>query len=133
MTRISRVILCGSLVASGAVPFAQTPATAPLPGQPPRAMTEEEMARPAPIPEGFTPIFNGKDLTGWHVSRTNHHGTTPDFRVVQGLLTNFHLPRSSLLMLVSAFAGHERVLTAYRAAIAERYRFYSYGDAMLIT
>jgi S-adenosylmethionine:tRNA ribosyltransferase-isomerase len=54
------------------------------------------------------------------------------FQVVRGLLTNFHLPRSSLLMLVSAFAGRERVLSAYRAAIAERYRFYSYGDAMLI-
>ncbi|MDO8793093.1 MAG: tRNA preQ1(34) S-adenosylmethionine ribosyltransferase-isomerase QueA, partial [Vicinamibacterales bacterium] len=54
------------------------------------------------------------------------------FRVVSGLLTNFHLPRSSLLMLVSAFAGRERVLEAYRHAIADRYRFYSYGDAMLI-
>jgi S-adenosylmethionine:tRNA ribosyltransferase-isomerase len=54
------------------------------------------------------------------------------FRVISGLLTNFHLPRSSLLMLVSAFAGRERVLDAYRRAIAERYRFYSYGDAMLI-
>jgi 3-keto-disaccharide hydrolase len=92
MTRISRVILCGSFVAFGAVPFAQTPATAPLPGQPPRAMTEEEMARPAPIPEGFTPIFNGKDLTGWHVSRTNHHGTMPDFRVVQGVIAGTQNP-----------------------------------------
>src|SRR5262245_27726828 len=55
-----------------------------------------------------------------------------EFRVVGGLLTNFHLPRSSLLMLVAAFAGRERVLAAYHAAIAERYRFYSYGDAMLI-
>ena len=55
-----------------------------------------------------------------------------EFRVLRGLLTNFHLPRSSLLMLVSAFAGREHALTAYRAAIAERYRFYSYGDAMLI-
>jgi S-adenosylmethionine:tRNA ribosyltransferase-isomerase len=55
------------------------------------------------------------------------------FRVVGGLLTNFHVPRSSLLMLVSAFAGRERVLNAYRTAIAERYRFYSYGDAMLIS
>jgi S-adenosylmethionine:tRNA ribosyltransferase-isomerase len=55
------------------------------------------------------------------------------FRVVSGLLTNFHLPRSSLLMLVSAFAGRERVLNAYREAVRERYRFYSYGDAMLIT
>jgi S-adenosylmethionine:tRNA ribosyltransferase-isomerase len=55
-----------------------------------------------------------------------------DFRVVGGLLTNFHLPRSSLLMLVCAFAGRERVLAAYQEAIADRYRFYSYGDAMLI-
>ncbi len=56
-----------------------------------------------------------------------------EFRVITGLLTNFHLPESSLLMLVAAFAGRERVLAAYRAAVAEGYRFYSYGDAMLIT
>ena len=54
------------------------------------------------------------------------------FRVVGGLLTNFHVPQSSLLMLVAAFAGRERVLAAYRTAVEERYRFYSYGDAMLI-
>ena len=54
------------------------------------------------------------------------------FQVISALLTNFHLPRSSLLMLVSAFAGRERVLGAYQEAIAGRYRFYSYGDAMLI-
>jgi len=54
------------------------------------------------------------------------------FRIVGGLLTNFHLPRSSLVMLVAAFAGRERVLDAYRVAIEQRYRFYSYGDAMLI-
>jgi len=55
-----------------------------------------------------------------------------EFRVVRGLLTNFHLPKSSLLMLVSAFAGTERVLAAYREAVVRRYRFYSYGDAMLL-
>jgi S-adenosylmethionine:tRNA ribosyltransferase-isomerase len=55
-----------------------------------------------------------------------------EFRVVDRLLTNFHLPRSTLLMLVSAFAGHELTLAAYRHAIGERYRFYSYGDAMVI-
>jgi S-adenosylmethionine:tRNA ribosyltransferase-isomerase len=54
------------------------------------------------------------------------------FQIVDALLTNFHLPRSSLLMLVCAFAGRDRVLAAYRAAVAERYRFYSYGDAMLV-
>lgn len=54
------------------------------------------------------------------------------FRIVSGLITNFHLPRSSLLILVSAFAGRERVLSAYRHAVGNRYRFYSYGDAMVI-
>jgi len=54
------------------------------------------------------------------------------FQVVDVLLTNFHLPRSSLLLLVSAFAGRERVLAAYREAVAQSYRFFSYGDAMLI-
>ena len=54
------------------------------------------------------------------------------FRVVDALLTNFHLPRSSLLLLVSAFAGREHVLAAYAEALREGYRFYSYGDAMLI-
>jgi S-adenosylmethionine:tRNA ribosyltransferase-isomerase len=55
------------------------------------------------------------------------------FRVLSGLLTNFHLPKSSLLMLVSAFAGREAILAAYREAVRQRYRFYSYGDAMLIS
>jgi len=54
------------------------------------------------------------------------------FRLVDGLITNFHLPRSSLLMLVAAFAGRERLLDAYREAIERGYRFYSYGDAMLV-
>jgi S-adenosylmethionine:tRNA ribosyltransferase-isomerase len=56
-----------------------------------------------------------------------------EFRVIDVLLTNFHLPRSTLLVLVSAFAGRERVLAAYREAVRERYRFFSYGDAMLIS
>ena len=55
------------------------------------------------------------------------------FRLVDAMITNFHLPRSTLMMLVSAFAGRERVLQAYSEAIAEEYRFYSFGDAMLIT
>lgn len=54
------------------------------------------------------------------------------FRAVDALLTNFHLPQSSLLMLVSAFAGRDLILNAYRHAVAQKYRFYSYGDCMLI-
>ncbi|MBL8978616.1 MAG: S-adenosylmethionine:tRNA ribosyltransferase-isomerase, partial [Gemmatimonadetes bacterium] len=54
------------------------------------------------------------------------------FRVVDRLLTNFHLPRSTLLMLVAAFGGYDLVLAAYRHAVAARYRFYSYGDAMVL-
>jgi S-adenosylmethionine:tRNA ribosyltransferase-isomerase len=51
---------------------------------------------------------------------------------VEGLITNFHLPRSTLLMLVAALAGYERTMAAYGVAVAEGYRFYSYGDAMAI-
>jgi S-adenosylmethionine:tRNA ribosyltransferase-isomerase len=54
------------------------------------------------------------------------------FKAVDALITNFHLPRSSLLLLVSALAGHDLIRRAYDEAIRERYRFYSYGDAMLI-
>ncbi|MDO8670698.1 MAG: S-adenosylmethionine:tRNA ribosyltransferase-isomerase, partial [Dehalococcoidia bacterium] len=55
-----------------------------------------------------------------------------EFKVVDALITNFHLPRSTLLMLVSAFAGREKILGAYEEAIRQEYRFYSFGDAMLI-
>ena len=56
-----------------------------------------------------------------------------EFRVVDAMVTNFHLPESSLLMLVAAFAGREATLAAYRHAVEQRYRFFSYGDAMLVT
>ena len=56
-----------------------------------------------------------------------------EFRAIDALLTNFHLPRSTLLMLVSAFAGRERVMAAYEEAIREGYLFYSFGDAMFIS
>jgi len=56
-----------------------------------------------------------------------------DFKVVDALITNFHLPESTLLMLVSAFAGHEQMMAAYRHAVEQRYRFFSYGDAMFLT
>lgn len=75
--------------------------------------------------------------TGLHLEP--HTGSTEifispghTFRVVSGLLTNFHLPQSTLLMLVSAFAGREAVLAAYAHAVRERYRFFSYGDCMLL-
>ncbi len=70
---------------------------------------------------------------------TPHSGETSffiapglEFRVVGALLTNFHLPQSTLLMLVSAFAGRETVLRAYRHAVEQKYRFFSYGDCMFI-
>ena len=55
-----------------------------------------------------------------------------NFKIIDGLITNFHLPESTLVMLVSALAGREQVLAAYDAAVKERYRFFSFGDAMLI-
>ena len=55
------------------------------------------------------------------------------FRVLDGLITNFHFPKSTLVMLVSAFAGYELTQKAYQLAVEEHYRFYSFGDAMLIT
>jgi S-adenosylmethionine:tRNA ribosyltransferase-isomerase len=54
------------------------------------------------------------------------------FRTMDGLITNFHLPESTLIMLVSAFAGRENVLAAYEEAVQKHYRFFSFGDAMLI-
>ena len=61
-----------------------------------------------------------------------HEGAFAAFRLVDAMITNFHLPRSSLLMLVAAFAGRDRILAAYTEAVQRRYHFYSYGDAMLI-
>lgn len=54
------------------------------------------------------------------------------FKVMDGLVTNFHLPESTLIMLVSAFAGREHVLAAYNEAVREKYRFFSFGDAMFL-
>ena len=65
-------------------------------------------------------------------ARVCSFGPGSRFRVVSALLTNFHLPRSSLLLLVCGFAGRESTLAAYQEAIAAGYRFYSYGDAMLV-
>jgi len=79
------------------------------------------------------------DEDGKRIAEQDQRGATDiflhppyQFGVIGGLLTNFHLPESTLIMLVSAFAGRELVLEAYRQAVAERYRFYSYGDCMLL-
>jgi 3-keto-disaccharide hydrolase len=90
----SGIVMAAALVAVGGAVLSlhgQTPAPAPQ-GQPPRALTEEQIAKPAPIPDGFTPIFNGKDLTGWHVSKTNSHGTTPDYHVMHGMIVGTQQP-----------------------------------------
>jgi S-adenosylmethionine:tRNA ribosyltransferase-isomerase len=76
-----------------------------------------------------TPIAAHSGITSLFLSP----GLNDQFHLVQGLLTNFHLPQSTLLMLVSALAGREPILRAYAHAIAARYRFFSYGDCMLIT
>ena len=71
-------------------------------------------------------------LTGWSGETDLYIRPPYNFRAVDCLLTNFHLPKTTLLVLVSAFAGNEFVRQAYQAAIEKRYRFFSYGDAMLI-
>jgi S-adenosylmethionine:tRNA ribosyltransferase-isomerase len=80
-----------------------------------------------------------ESIAALHGDIRAHRGTTElvivpghRFAVVDAMLTNFHLPRSSLLMLVASFGGHARVMQAYRDAVAAGYRFYSYGDCMLL-
>jgi hypothetical protein len=72
----------------------QTPTTETL-GLPHRNLIQTELSEIPPIPDGFTPIFNGKDLSGWHVSESNFHGTTPDFRVVHGMIVGTQNPINS--------------------------------------
>ena len=75
-------------------------------------------------PEGLQPFHGDTDIFIYPGYR---------FHSVDALVTNFHLPESTLLMLVSAFAGTEHILEAYRRAVQARYRFFSYGDAMFIS
>ena len=85
--------------------------------------------------ESWARSCTGADLSGGQMQGDTTIFITPGFRfqVVDALLTNFHLPKSTLMMLVSAFAGYEHVMALYRHAIAQRYRFFSYGDAMWLT
>ena len=80
----------GVITAALCVPAAQAPAQPPAT---PNVYQVPPADEGPEIPEGFTPIFNGKDLTGWHVSKTNHHGTTPDYRVLHGLIVGTQNPR----------------------------------------
>ena len=91
----------------------------PLAQDIPPAKTQEQTK-----PGDWRPMFDGKTTL---LIQPGH-----EFRAIDGLITNFHLPRSSLLALVAAFAGLDNVMSAYHEAIKEGYRFYSYGDAMLI-
>ena len=84
------------------------------------------------IPEGVTSIGSSafihcEKLMEFFVADNN-----TEFKAIDGLITNFHLPESTLLMLVSALAGKEFVMEAYRQAVEEKYRFFSFGDAMFI-
>ena len=72
---------------------------------------------------------NFKEMSGW-TDIFIYPGY--EFKAIDGMITNFHLPKSTLIMLVSALAGRENVLHAYETAVDERYRFFSFGDAMLI-
>jgi hypothetical protein len=88
----------GVLILVGAVPTfgvsARVDQSQPAQGGAPAAAAPAIPQDPGPrIPDGFTPIFNGKDLTGWHVSKTNHHGTTPDYHVLHGLIVGTQNPR----------------------------------------
>jgi len=94
-----------------------------------RALESCCIERKLPIPRRFGKKFAVKPRKGW-TKLFIYPGY--EFRVVDGLVTNFHLPRSSLLMLVAAFAGRDRLFHAYGEAMKENYRFYSYGDAMFI-
>ena len=75
----------------------------------------------------------GKELTAFYGDTDIFITPGYEFKLVDALLTNFHLPESTLLMLVSAFSGYENIMAAYRHAVSEQYRFFSYGDAMFLT
>jgi S-adenosylmethionine:tRNA ribosyltransferase-isomerase len=85
--------------------------------------------------ESWARTCTGPDWSGGQASGDTKIFITPgfDFKLVDVLITNFHLPKSTLMMLVSAFAGYEHVMALYRHAIQNQYRFFSYGDAMLLT
>jgi S-adenosylmethionine:tRNA ribosyltransferase-isomerase len=114
-----RIIAVGTTVTRTLEHIARRATTLGAPGLGPE-LAKDETWVPLEAHSGSTSLFLSP-------------GLDDDFKLVSGLLTNFHLPQSTLLMLVSAFAGREQVLAAYAHAFAARYRFFSYGDCMLIT
>lgn len=90
-----RLVAAGSIVTVGGlcVALAQAPNAAPQQTAGTTAFYVPPADAGPKVPEGFTPIFNGKDLSGWHVSKTNHHGTTPDYRVLHGVIVGTQNPR----------------------------------------
>jgi S-adenosylmethionine:tRNA ribosyltransferase-isomerase len=116
------------------------PETFAVPADAAAALTRARREGRRIVAVGTTTVRALESLTAGEGGRiTASMGETPmfirpghEFHLVDGLITNFHLPQSSLLVLVAAFAGRERILDAYREAVARGYRFYSYGDAMLI-
>ena len=77
-------------------------------------------------------LYNKGQLQAWSGETQIFIYPSYEFKVIDALFTNFHLPESTLLMLVSALAGRERVMAAYAEAVAQKYRFFSYGDAMFV-
>jgi S-adenosylmethionine:tRNA ribosyltransferase-isomerase len=77
-------------------------------------------------------LYNNGQLQAWSGETQIFIYPSFEFKVIDALFTNFHLPESTLLMLVSALAGRERVMAAYVEAVAQKYRFFSYGDAMFV-
>jgi S-adenosylmethionine:tRNA ribosyltransferase-isomerase len=99
----------------------------------------ETVAFPTTFETGPPGKYRRSRLSNWRIPPAGESGTTKlfirpgyKFKITDAMITNFHLPKSTLLALVAAFAGLENILTAYRHAIQQQYRFYSYGDAMLI-
>ena len=82
----------------------------------------------------FKRMIENHDISGCHFKRMNenHDISGYHFKMVDALITNFHLPKSTLVMLVSALAGREHILAAYKEAVEKKYRFFSFGDAMFI-
>jgi S-adenosylmethionine:tRNA ribosyltransferase-isomerase len=133
INQAERVVAVGTTVVRALETAAlQSRLTKKIVGQP-RTLSGVCSAGAAPTLQGFREDKFKKPETEPRPDETELFIYPPfRFRVVDALLTNFHLPRSTLLMLVSAFAGREFILRAYEEAVRDRYRFYSYGDCMLI-